>query len=95
MNNDKIYCGKGRAFGNYGQVGLSICIDDIPTEYIDTGKNGKRYVRVNVSAKKEKDKYGYTHAVTVDTWRPSQNTTGAPKPDFDADSFTKRPEEPF
>lgn len=96
MNNDKIFCGRGRAWGQYGQVGLSICIDEIPPEYIDTGKNGKRYIRINVTQKKDKDQYGYTHSVTVDTWRPSQNAGVEKKPDFDADSFVNRPKnDPF
>jgi len=69
---DKIYCGRGKTFGQYGTISVSICLDDIPAEYITkSDKNGKRYVKVNVDAKREADDYGNTHTVTVDTWKPT------------------------
>ena len=70
--NDKIYCGRGKTFGQYGTISVSICLDDIPAEYITkSDKNGKRYVKINVDAKREADDYGNTHTVTVDTWKPT------------------------
>ena len=85
--NDKIYCGSGRVFGRYNTLGLSICIDDIPHDYITEGKNGKRYVRVNVNQKKEIDKYGKTHSVEVDTWKPNNQQAAPAQVDFNADDF--------
>jgi hypothetical protein len=76
--NDKIYCGRGKTFGQYGTISVSICLDDIPAEYITkSDKNGKRYVKVNVDAKREADDYGYTHTVTVDTWKPTARSAPA------------------
>jgi len=73
MENDKIFCGSGKTFGQYGAIGINICIDDIPAEFIFTGNNGKRYVKMNVRAKKNPDNYGNTHYVEVNTWKPNQN----------------------
>jgi len=75
---DKIYCGRGKTFGQYGTISVSICLDDIPAEYITkSDKNGKRYVKINVDAKREADDYGYTHTVTVDTWKPTARSAPA------------------
>ena len=70
MENDKIFVGSGRVFGNYGQIGISVCLDDIPEEHVTTGKNGKRYVRLNISQRQQVDQYGNTHSVDVNTWKP-------------------------
>jgi hypothetical protein len=77
---DKIYCGRGKTFGQYGTISVSICLDDIPDQHITkSDKNGKRYVKVNVDAKREADEYGNTHTVTVDTWKPTGRSAQAPK----------------
>ena len=69
---EKLYCGSGKK-GMYS-IKLNISIDRIPEEWI-TEKDGKRYVRLEVSERRTPDQYGNTHSVTVDTWR---------KPDGDA-----------
>ena len=69
---DKIFCGRGKRFGRYNAISLSICLDDLPKEYITTGKNGKRYIKLNVNEKREADEWGNTHSVEVDTWKPDQ-----------------------
>lgn len=61
---NKIYCGNGKLL-KFDNVGINICIDEIPKEHIKTAKNGKRYVNLNVCKKKEPDKYGNTHYVEV------------------------------
>jgi hypothetical protein len=74
MENNKIYCGNGKAFGQYGGVNISICVDDIPPQYIKKSeKNGKRYISLKVNQKREADQWGKTHSVEVDTWEPNQN----------------------
>jgi hypothetical protein len=76
---EKIYCGRGKRFGNYGTISINICVDDIPKEFITkSNTNGKRYVKLNVDERREADPYGNTHTVSVDTWRP--NTASAPAP---------------
>ena len=60
MEGTKIYCGNGKSrTGQYGEFyGISICIDDIPSEHITKHTNGKRYVNLTVSKKKEVDQWG-------------------------------------
>ena len=70
MSEDKVYCGSGKTFGQYGQIGIDICYEDIPKEYWKKGKNGKHYIKLNVCAKREQDQYGNTHYVAVNTWKP-------------------------
>jgi len=77
MENKKIYCGNGKAYGQYGAVGINICLDDIPGSYIQKAKNGKRYLRLNVSPNREPDKYGNTHNLTVNTWQPNNTAQNA------------------
>ena len=69
----KIYCGSGKEFGQYGTVNISICLDDLPSDYITTSqKNGKRYVNLKLNRKREVDQWGKTHSLEVDTWLPNQ-----------------------
>jgi len=72
MNNPKIYCGSGKEFGQYGTVNCSICLDDIPQEHWQKGKNGKTYLPIKINKKREPDQWGKTHSVEVDTWKPNQ-----------------------
>jgi hypothetical protein len=79
---NKLFCGRGKRFGQYGSISLSICLDDLPSEYITTGNNGKRYIKINVNEKREADEWGNTHSVEVDTWkadnRPAQQPIARP-----------------
>ena len=64
---EKIYCGTGKK--SQYSVKLNLSIDRIPGEWITEAKDGKRYIRLEVSERKAPDQYGNTHSVTVDTWR--------------------------
>ena len=68
----KIYCGNGKKNEKYDIINFSICLDDIPGEYITGSKNGKRYVKLTMSGNYQgkTDKFGNTHNVTVNTWKP-------------------------
>ena len=67
---NKIYVGSGKEFGQYGDVNIDICLSDLPAEWRKKSeKNGKIYIRLTVSKKKEVDKYGKTHSVSVNTWK--------------------------
>jgi hypothetical protein len=44
---------------------LSICLTDIPKEHIKLAKNGKKYLNIVVSPRKEKDRYGQDLTVFV------------------------------
>jgi hypothetical protein len=104
MENKKIFCGNGRNFGKYGQIGINVCLTDIPSEYIQTSKNGKKYVKLKINKLKEpaKDRDYY---IEVDTWKPGQsnnninnnNTVSKDNTyDIDANSFIDNKEDiPF
>lgn len=73
MENKKIFVGSGIEFGKYGDVNINICLSDLPAEFrVKSEKNGKVYIKLTVSKKKEKDQYGKTHSVTVNTWKPEK-----------------------
>lgn len=75
MAEPKIYVGSGKKHPSYDITSISVCLSDIPKEYITESKNGKKYVNLSVSAKKETDQYGKTHSVAIDTFKP-QNQEG-------------------
>ena len=72
MSEKKIYVGNGKKNPKYDLINFSICIDDLPEEHINGGKNGKKYIKLTMSQnyKGEVDKFGNTHNVTVNTWKP-------------------------
>tara|TARA_R110002012_G_scaffold16404_4_gene63419 strand:+ start:15651 stop:15905 length:255 start_codon:yes stop_codon:yes gene_type:complete len=67
---DKIYVGSGTEKFEGNLVSISICLSDLPAAHMQTAKNGKKYINLNVQKKKEEDQYGKTHFVAVDTWKP-------------------------
>jgi len=74
MSEQKIYVGSGKKSANYDIVNVNLCLSDIPKEHIQKAQNGKEYVRLNVAAKREVGKFGDTHSVAVDTWKPTPKT---------------------
>lgn len=44
---------------------LNICLSDIPKEKIETGNNGKKYVKLTVNQRKQADNYGNTHSIAM------------------------------
>lgn len=42
-----------------------ICLSDIPKELVTEGKNGKKYLSIEVNELREPSQYGTTHAVKV------------------------------
>jgi|TARA_R100000458_G_C8186377_1_gene181604 hypothetical protein len=79
---EKIYCGSGKSKFDGDLISVNICLSDIPKEEIQTGKNGKKYVRINVSKRKQEDNYGNTHSVSLDTWKPDPSKQEAVKQDL-------------
>jgi hypothetical protein len=75
MAEKKIYCGNGKQIkGQYGVFrSVSICLSDIPKEHITKWKNGKSYVKINISDLDQKNKYGDDVTATVDTWKADPN----------------------
>jgi len=77
---DKIYCGSGkeRRFRDGGFIiGVTLDIETLQKSFREHGfitAQGKKKIKINVSARREIDQYGNTHYVTIDTWKPD---TGA------------------
>ena len=63
------YVGHGKKVGQYDLVNFSVCLTDIPTTSLFEYK-GKQYIKLCIGAKREKDKYGKTHSVWIDTFKP-------------------------
>ena len=76
MSEQKIYCGSGQT-KNDGWLKVSICLSDLPKEFITTAKNGKKYINLNINKKKEADQYGKDLSVSVDTYKPTQQSQPA------------------
>ena len=55
---NKVYCGSGKAFGQFNGINLGICLDDIPQEYFKKASNGKTYINLVLNQKREVDQYG-------------------------------------
>lgn len=57
----------------------SVCLSDIPKELITTSQsNGKQYLNIAVSERKEKGQYGETHTISVS--QPKEQRNGNEKP---------------
>ena len=76
MAEQKIYVGSGKEWGQYGNVGITVCLDDVTPHVFEY--KGKNYVKLNVAKKQQADQYGKTHSVSVDTWKP-ENKEEEPK----------------
>jgi hypothetical protein len=46
-------------------INISICLTDIPKDKIKQGANGKKYINLCLSKRKETGKYGETHTLFV------------------------------
>ena len=79
MSEKKIFCGSGTSKSD-GWQKISICLSDLPKEYMTTAKNGKVYINLNVNKKQQPDQYGKDLSVSVDTWKPQQQSQPASAP---------------
>jgi len=68
---DKIYVGSGKSKFDGDQVAVSVCLSDLPKEFIFE-YNDKKYVKLIVQKKREVDQYGKTHYVAIDTFKQEQ-----------------------
>ncbi len=92
---DKIFCGSGKEFGKYGQIGLNLCLSDIPKEHMSDYK-GKKYIKLKVSKRKEPDKMGNSHYIEVDTWKPTPKEERKEEPkeqNIAVDPFFDKPDD--
>jgi len=95
---EHIYIGSGKekTFQNGGSViSISLEIDELERIYEAYGfktKSGKRYVRLTVGKRREVGKYGETHTLEVDTWKPDQNAQGSQQSQSNGAGYQKRPQ---
>lgn len=76
---DKLYCGSAKARDTqYGeQLTVSIDLTECTKQFADYGyisKTDKHFITLKVSRRKEVGKYGETHTVEIDTWKPETRT---------------------
>jgi len=73
---NRIYCGSGKKAEKFDIFNISVCLSDLPKEFITEAKNKngvvKKYIKLKVVGKREPDQYGKTHSVEVDTWKPEE-----------------------
>ena len=55
-------------------IKISICISDLPKEKITTAGNGKKYVDLVVSERREPSKYGDTHTIYIPQSKEEQQS---------------------
>lgn len=55
-------------------IKINICLSDLPKEKITTAVNGKKYVDLIVSERREPSKYGDTHTIYVPQSKEEQQS---------------------
>jgi len=77
MSKETIYCGGGKQVkGEYGTFrAITINLSDLPKEHIFE-YNDKKYIKLNISDKREPDQYGKDVSVSVNTWNPGESEKG-------------------
>lgn len=50
----------------------SICLSDVPRRLIKEGKDGKKYLNINIVERKEVGKYGETHFIAASCKKEEQ-----------------------
>ena len=71
MSENKIYCGSGIEKFDGNLIEITVCLSDLPKEHIFE-YNNKKYIKLKVQKKREIDKFGKTHSVEVNTWKPEK-----------------------
>lgn len=79
MENKKTYVGTAKQktintkFGEMEVIKLSFSKKDLET--LMSNLNEKGWVNLDQVKRKEVGKYGETHSMTIDTWKPSEKST--------------------
>ncbi len=77
----RIYLGNAKKNQEYDLINGSICLTDIPKEFINEFQ-GKKYLPITIGSKKEVDQYGKTHSIWVNEYKPDEEAPKqySPKP---------------
>jgi hypothetical protein len=68
---DKIYVGSGKE-SMYG-MRIEVCLEQLQLyaeQNLKPSNNGKTYVKLDISKRKQPDNFGNTQAVSINTWKP-------------------------
>lgn len=82
MAGEKLYCGSAKARDTqYGEeLTVSVNLSECERQFKEHGyvsKSGNNFITLKVQRRKEVGKYGETHTVIVDTWKPENRQQGA------------------
>lgn len=90
---DHIYVGsaKEKTFQDGGSIlEVSLTLDGM-AEYFKaygfTASSGKKIIKLKIGRRREVGKYGETHTVEVDTWKPEQTRQSVPTVKQDQDDI--------
>lgn len=76
---DKQYVGSAKAIASkYGEsFAISIWPKDIET--LIANQNDKWWVNIIMNKRKDEGRYGETHSLTINDWKPTESTVETPK----------------
>lgn len=79
-----------------GKFGLKVSgkVEDIIAE-LKANQNDKGYINLDFNPRKQPGKYGESHNVTVDEWKPTPNVHNANSQAEEFDDFMKQDGLPF
>lgn len=78
---ETIYCGSGKehTFHDGGSIiTVDLTLDglkDLFQKYGYTDRSGKKHIKLKVQQRRQIGKYGETHSVSIDTFKPDPNRT--------------------
>lgn len=87
---EKIYCGAGKTvqgtFGSFDSLNLDV---DLLLQHATKAKNGKRYINILVSDRREADRFGNTKKITISQppEKKAEVTTSQYAPDRDTEDL--------
>ena len=65
---EKIFCGKGKSFGQYGAIAINVNISQIPESEVIISSSGQRFINLVVIPFKE-PKDDKTHYVVINNYK--------------------------
>ena len=68
----KVYLSNMKPIGQTGGLKGMINLSKIDPKNIETNANGDQIIRFAIWPNREPDRYGNTHSMQLDTWKPTQ-----------------------
>jgi hypothetical protein len=71
MSEQKTYVGSAKVIKTqFGEI-MKVSFSRSDIEKLTANLNEKGWINLNISERREADKYGNTHSVVIDNWKPS------------------------